>query len=206
MRLAQLLDDLAPCDPVVVDAGRAACGLPVPLVVGRTTVVVLEEPVRALPLGRLVDAVCTAEADVLAVVDLDAPAHRSAIVLGPLPQPHALPVRWRRVEGVGLVALEGAAARRDLVETQLDAVVQRALALHLRDAGAREAARALAAEADAEGLRRDVANVTASLAALRASRAYEVGLALQEVRRRPVPGLVHLPGALRRAGRGPSSR
>jgi hypothetical protein len=169
---------------------------------GERVVVALPMSPVDVPTGRVVDAVVRAGRRVVALAGVSDGG--TALVVE-----RTVPAPGLRALVDGTVAeVDGQAALRLDVEAAVEGALGRERRLLERDRSETQRKRAEAAEARVAALTAEraaltarVADLTRELKALRASRAYEVGLAFRQVREAPVSGLVHLPGRLRRAGK-----
>jgi hypothetical protein len=161
-------------------------------------------PCRAsqIPVGRLVDALMSQQAQAIAVVPVDDRAHPSALLVERGAEVPA--AAW--LASRGIVDLDEGQRRRLRAEQVIGGAVDRAGVLAQQSATGTARLRAARAEARAKSAEAAVARLTVELRAVRASRSFEVGEAFAEVKREPLSGVLRLPGRLRRAGKGSSGR
>jgi hypothetical protein len=169
---------------------------------GARLLVLLPCRTSQLPVGRLVDVLSRHGGQAVAVLPVDDRTHPTAVVVErgeAQPSLAWLPTR-------GLVELDLDQQRRLRAELVVGGAAEHATGLVDGAAAVEARRRAESAEARAAAAEADVVRLTAEATALRTSRSYEVGQAFAEVRSAPVSGIVHLPGRLRRAGKGSAGR
>jgi outer membrane murein-binding lipoprotein Lpp len=174
------------------------------VVEGSAAVALIRTGGNHFPVGRFIDAIVSADLQVIAAIPVEEDQVETVLVLTrseqmapiwPYLSPDIpLPLDQRGLRRlVAEYVVEGAARRsRDLVH-QREVEALNAEIAAARDETERMRTRAAAAEEKA-------ARASASLEAVKSSRTYEVGKAFADVRRSPLSGMLALPGRVRRAG------